>query len=89
MKHLVLIAHVRLSRSDLEAIIRLALSTHRFFALVEPTPQQEQYLRIFSESEGDWTSPAMEMLIVSGAEFAGILIAWLLLFPGFRSGAEK
>ncbi|CAE7374711.1 slc22a6-a [Symbiodinium pilosum] len=37
------------------------------------------FTQIFSESEGDWTSPAMEMLIVSGAEFAGILIAWLLL----------
>ena len=69
----------------------LSSSFHTLFfcLLVEPAPQQEQYLRIFSESEGDWTSPAMEMLIVSGAEFAGILIAWLLLFPGFRSGAEK
>ena len=28
---------------------------------------------------GDWTSPAMEMLIISGAEFVGIILAWLLL----------
>ena len=31
----------------------------------------------------------MEMMTVSGAEFAGILIAWLLLSPGFNFGVEK
>ncbi|CAE7802104.1 Svop [Symbiodinium sp. CCMP2456] len=35
--------------------------------------------RIFAEMAGDWTSPAMEMLIISGAEFVGIILAGLLL----------
>jgi hypothetical protein len=35
--------------------------------------------RIFAEVDGDWTSPAMEMLIIAMAEFAGLMLAWLLL----------
>lgn len=37
------------------------------------------FTQIFAEVDGDWTSPAMEMLIIAMAEFAGLLLAWLLL----------
>lgn len=37
------------------------------------------FTQIFAEVDGDWTSPAMEMLIIAMAEFAGLMLAWLLL----------
>ena len=37
------------------------------------------FTQIFGQADGDWTSPAMEMLIIAMAEFAGVVLAWLLL----------